>query len=351
MIAKGDVLLLVSKDMGGANVGIPLAQEAIKAGYKIAVIAEGLAAGKYEDAGFRLYFKGTTDFSEESFSLDAMGVVERLKPAVVVTTLSVPINLEQSFGFAANNFRIPLVFLEDFWGVHLRSQAKPDLVLSIDQVGADLVYRKYGSLTRTKIVGNYTVNRIRELKIPEETREVVKRLRNMFDKVFVFAAGGAHVSEQIQLLKKCLRQTSDGVLIPRFHPKSVNLTAPSGKTFGEEWRELLKEFGDRVAYLESQATEPLVALADVTFSDFSTLLTTALVFKHQAVSIATPMVRQTMMNEVGFTTHPLVGVGLVKEVGEPRDLSEFVKEPDLLSIHEYLCPYDPREALRAIEAL
>ena len=248
----------------------------------------------------------------------------------------------------ANFFGIPLVFLEDFWGTYIRSEATPNLVLSIDQAGARLVQEKYGSSTRVEVVGNYVVNKVRELDIPEETRRVVENLRSKFGKVFVFTAGGVHVSEQLELLKKCLKQTSNWVLVPRFHPKSVNLTAPSGKTFGDEWRGLLEEFGERVVYVESKTTDPLIALADVTLSDFSTLLTTALVSKHPAISVVTPMVRETMRKEIGFVSHPLVESGLVKEVIEPCNLAEYLA-PDL-SMAE-LQPYRPEKALMAIEAL
>ena len=86
MLTKDSTFLFVSKDMGGANVAIPLARLTSEASYRRVVIAEGLAADRYEDAGLRLYFKGTTNFSDEPFSLDARGIVERLKPTVVVTT-------------------------------------------------------------------------------------------------------------------------------------------------------------------------------------------------------------------------------------------------------------------------
>lgn len=351
MLKKGDILLIVSKDMGGAHVGIPLANLAQKAGYNVMLVAEGLAASKYEDAGFKLYFKGAANFSRGCFSLDARGVIKKLKPAVIITTLGVPINLEESFGLAANNLGIPLIFLEDYWGVHIRSKAKPNLVLSIDEIAAESARSRFNSATQIAVVGNYTINNSLGLEIPNELREKIKVLRKKFGQVLVFTAGGAPTSEQILLLTECLKKTSDWVLIPRFHPKSVNLIGPSGKTFGEEWRGLLEEFGERVVYIESKTTEPLVALADATLSGYSTLLTTALVFGHSAVSIATAGVRETMKNETGFTSHPLVEIGLVKEVTEPCNLINCLGKPDSGTRARYLRPYEIEKALQAIEAL
>jgi len=336
MLKQGDTLLFVSKDMGGANVGIPLVRLAIESGYKEVVVAEGLAAGKYEDAGFRLYFKGTVNFSDEPFSLDAERVVQKLEPSAVVTTLGVPIYLEQEFGFAANHLGIPLVFLEDFWGVHIRSQAKPDLVLSIDQRASEIARERYGSVPTIAVVGNHAVSNALRLEVPSELQEIVGGLRRKFGRVLVCTVYGTHGSKQIQLLKECLNKTPDWVLIPRFHPKMVNLPGPTGKTFGDEWHELLEELGERVVYVESKVSDPLVGLADATLSDFSTMLTTSLAFGRPAISVVTPEVRETMKQEIGFTSHPL---------------SDHLREPDPSKVQQYLQPYWPDKALRAIEAL
>ncbi|MBI2003513.1 MAG: hypothetical protein HYS78_00825 [Parcubacteria group bacterium] len=346
---KGDTLLFVSRDMGGAHVGIPLAKLAQEAGYNLEIIAEGLAAPKYEEAGFQLYFKGAVNFSKGHFKSDTKKVIKKLKPAAVITTLGVPINLEQDYGLAASDLGIPLVFLEDYWGVHVRSQAVPNLVLSIDEIAAKFARLKYNSATQIAVVGNYAVSNALNLEIPDELREKVEDLRKSFGRIFVFTAGGAHVSGQILLLIECLKRTPDWVLIPRFHPKSVNLIRPSGRTFGEEWRGLFKEFGEKVAYIQSKTTEPLIALADATLSDYSTLLTTALFFDRSAISIATAGVRETMKNETGFISHPLVEGGLVKEVIKPCNLVDYLSKPDLKTKVYYLQPYEPEKALRAIE--
>ncbi|OHB23860.1 MAG: hypothetical protein A3F96_02530 [Parcubacteria group bacterium RIFCSPLOWO2_12_FULL_40_10] len=351
MLKKGDTLLFVSKDMGGAHVGIPLAKLAQKAGYNVMLVAEGLVAPRYEEAGFRPYFKGAVNFSKGNFRSGAKKVIEKLKPVIVVTTLGVPINLEQEYGLAANDLGIPLVFLEDYWGAHVRSQAKPNLVLLIDEIAAESARLKYNSTTQIAVVGNYAVSNALNLEIPDELRKKVEDLRKKFGQVLVFTAGGVHVSSQILLLAECLKKTPDWVLIPRFHPKSVDLIGPSGKTFGEEWRGLFKEFGEKVVYIQSKTTEPLVALADATLSDFSTLLTTALVFGHSAVSIATAGVRETMKNETGFTSHPLVETGLVKEIIKPCNLVDYLSKPDLEIKARYLRPYEPKKALQAIEVL
>jgi len=345
MLQKNKKILFVSKDMGGANVSIPLIKLAQKSGYSVEIVAEGLAVSKYEESRLKPYS------SEGHLNSDAKKVIEKLKPEIVITTLGVPINLEQDYGLAANDLGIPLVFLEDYWGAHVRSQAAPDLILSIDEKAAEIARSRFNSAAKVVTIGNYAVNNALSLEIPDGVRETIKGLRNRFGPVLLFTAGGVHVSDQILLLAACLKNTPNWVLVPRFHPKSVNLIGPSGKTFGEEWQGLLKEFGEKVVYLQSEPIGPLVALADATLSDFSTLLTIALASGRSAVSIATAGVRETMKNETSFTSHPLVETGLVKEITRPCDLTGYLARPDSEAIAQYLQPYEPEKALQAIEGL
>ena len=70
-------IIFVAKDMGGANVTLPLATVCREKGDDVIVITEGLASGMFEKGGFAPYFKGTINFGEEPFTLDAMAVRHR----------------------------------------------------------------------------------------------------------------------------------------------------------------------------------------------------------------------------------------------------------------------------------
>ncbi len=104
-------VLFVSKDMGGVNIAAPLADEFVRGGYSVIIIAEGLASAIFEKRGFSLYFKGSINFLEEPFTLDAMAVIKKINPDIIICTDGSPIHLEEKFGLAANCLKVPLVFL------------------------------------------------------------------------------------------------------------------------------------------------------------------------------------------------------------------------------------------------
>jgi hypothetical protein len=69
----GPHVFFVSKDMGSANVAIPVTKlmenYVTQKGGQVSCIIEGLAAERFEKAGFEPYFKGTVNFRTEPLSL------------------------------------------------------------------------------------------------------------------------------------------------------------------------------------------------------------------------------------------------------------------------------------------
>lgn len=109
-------ILFVTKDMGGANVAIPVAEELRNRGHEVLAAAEGLSMEKWEKAGYHLALRGQTNPDNNDQMNDPASVcyfLRQEKPHVVIATLGWPINAEQTFSVCANQMDIPLVWIED----------------------------------------------------------------------------------------------------------------------------------------------------------------------------------------------------------------------------------------------
>lgn len=343
--------LVASGSVGGSHVAIPFAIEARKAGHEVIVVSDGRAADHFEDAGFRLYFKGTLNFTGEPFTLDAMAVLEKQKPDAVVATRGGPTYIESCFDQPANALGIPLVLAEDWWANCFLCQGRPNLILVADKIGAELA-EWHISGVETAVVGNHAVKSARDLAVPSAVEREISRLKKRFGTMIFFAGGGYETADVITFFKKCLAMTpSSCAVIPRFHPSYFFLSAPSGKTYGEEWKASFGEIGDRVSYVEAPSGEVLAKAADVTVANWSTLLTVAAASGKQAISLLTREERDTYKERFprGF---PLVLMGLAADVAKPCDLSRyFNKRPPKKFVTRWLKPYKPALALAAVERL
>jgi hypothetical protein len=340
-------LLFVAKDMGSANVTCPLARICIERGHEVTTVLEGLAAGIYEKADILPYFKGTVNYIDEPFNINAEAVLRKVKPDGVVVGLGSPINLEQSFGSAANALGIPLIECVDFWNGTNRSSAQPQVVLSIDEVDAKLSLRRHPS-AKVYIVGNPGVPQFGAVKPASE----VDRLREEFDKVYTYIGGSERTGDEIEFLVKCLHKTGGNwCLVPRFHPKHAKREYPSRKgiTYGYVWADMLvTSLGNRIiVYLpEVKSTESVVVASNGTFSSWSTLLTTSAQAGKVTASLWVPSARKELKELTELDQVPLVDLGCCHSLVEVTDLSGLTP-PDSESIAK-LKPYDPRVAYEAL---
>ncbi len=342
-------LLFVSKDLGGASVAAPVAEIADKNRDGITVVTEGLAHLAFMERGIPIFFQGTPIFNEVSFTLECDELLFRVKPDVVIATEGGPINLEESVGHAANRAGIPLVFLEDTQGGFVRSGAYPDAIITVDDCGARLAKERYGEIP-IWVAGNPGVPTHQEVE--EMTNCALHDFRAHGTRTYAFVGGDADsTGEQLELLKECLVITEgDWVLIPRFHPKWVKVTDPaSGKTYGTLWTEMLLPLCDRIVHDPVGDGRKLVASADVSLADPSTLLTTAVCCGKTSVFLETPAVMKAMKKESGLDIMPLVELGCAHRVAEPTDLS--LLRPPFPESLEYLKPYDPALAYQHIQKL
>ncbi len=336
----------MSKDLGGASVAAPVAQMASSYGDGVTVVTEGLAHLAFMELGIPIFFKGTPNFNEVPFTLDCAKLFAHIKPDVVIATEAGPINLEQEVGLAANALHIPLVFLEDTQGGFVRSSALPDAILTVDDYGARLARAKFGTIP-IWVVGHPGVPAHSEVEAL--TSCFLNDFRAEGIRTYAYVGGDPETTgEQLELLKQCLAKTGgDWVLIPRFHPKWVGVRdLVSGKTYGDLWMQMLEPLGDRLVRDPVGDGRKLVASADVSLADPSTLLTTAVCCGKTSIFLETPAVMKAMKKESGLDVMPLVELGCAHRVVEPTDLS--LLEPPSPESLEYLKPYDPELAYRHI---
>jgi hypothetical protein len=347
-------LLLVSKDLGGAQVIVPLAEVAMGCRNELIVVTEGLAQWQFASSQVPLYFQGTSNFLEVPFSLDVDKLIERVEPDLVVVSLGSPINLEDKLALAANRAGVPLVLVEDCHGAHVRTAAKPQLVLTLDEYAAGLVRRAHPQ-ARVEIVGNPGVSLPKKADDLERAAQNtgVANLRRLGVRTYAYVGGDPiSTEEQLRLLINCLEQTSgDWILIPRFHPKWVNVRCDRvpGFTYGEYWSRLLVPLGDRVKLNLPGDAHELVASVDVTIADYSTLLTFAVCCGKTAVFLETPSVIRSMVESTGLAKFPLVELGCAHCVRQSVDLSSC--GPPQQDKLQDLRPYDPELAYRHLSSL
>lgn len=343
----------VMKDMGGAGVDIPIIREANRRGHKEIAITEGLATTPCRNAGIKPFFAGPVNFQDTPFSVDALRLLQLIKPDTVVCSMGSPINLEELFGIAANEIGIRLIHQSDFWGSATRSEARPDLVLAIDEIDAGAMRRYLGPDARVVDVGNHAV-KPEPITIPPDVERQRNELLARFSAIIHFVGGGDYTTAELKLLKECLAKTPGSwVLIPSLHPKWVNVRKlGSEETYGQEWTRILAELGDRVAEIKSQNVEAVVAACHVTVSGFSTLMAIALDAGRVAVALDTPETRASFKKQTKlFEEYPLIEPGLAMKVSEPTDLSAWLGDwrPPLTLVRQYLKPLDPAKAMDEIE--
>jgi hypothetical protein len=337
--------------MGGANVTCPLAIVCRKYGHEVVVIAEGLAAGIFEKAGFTLHFKGTVNFVDEPFTIDVYEELQKIKPHTIVTGLGSPINLEEQFGLVANELGIPLVECVDFWSGVNRSSANPDVVLALDEYDAQLTSQLHPA-AKVKVVGNPGVlGPGSAVPAPE-----VAALREEYKAIYTYVGGGDRTADEIEFLIACLKKTtSDWCLIPRLHPKHAKRACldegrsveAGGRTYGEVWSDMLSVLGDRVVYLPHIGKSDSVVIAsDATFASWSTLLTTSAQAGKVTASLWVPSAREELKELTRLDQVPIVELGCCHSLTEPVDLAGLTP-PDPAHVAK-LKPYDPEVAYKAL---
>lgn len=357
MVERKLRMLFASKDMGGAEMGVPLAEAARANGHLVLPVLEGLAAARYEAKGFapKPEHKGSVNFIDEPFDFDAKLLLEEINPDVVIVTMGSPINIEDLIGAAANACMKPLAAVSDTWGSLTRAKkSTANLMLTLDDVDSDIARKNFSHPFETVVVGDHAIRKLRTLKISDEIRQKMDALKRERGKVILFAGGGAdYTTPEIALLKECLKMTlGSWVVIKRYHPKHAERISPDGRPWGKVWDEMFAEVGDCAIELPTKEGDAVAALADATVSGFSTMGRTALGSYKSAVALVTPETRASHKAQTTIERWPPAVMGLAPEVSEPCDLTPIIeRRPSPDEVNRRLKPYDPAVALAAIEKL
>lgn len=335
------ICLAVVRDMGAANVVGPTAVELRRRGHKVLLFAE--KGGKAGECLAHLNIPcGFVKTSEEVKRL-----VEVYNPNVVISGLSSPCHLELICDLEAAARGIPLVQIEDFWGVHTRSEIEPDLLVTIDDVAAALVRKKYSSAVQIVIAGSPGVSSVKPRSSLTTAFDEIHRREGR--KIIVFTDGGGQCASGLLLLIECLKLTRiPWVLVPKFHPKFVSSLMPrTNKTWGVYWYNLLEPVRDHV-YERDESTEEVVLAADATASAYSTLLITAAAAGKTALTLWTPMAAERLWAEAKLPETPLMMYRGFPVLRKPQPLDRILAvPPPTLDLK----PFDARIAADAILAL
>jgi len=316
--------------MGSANVIGPIAQELRSRGFKVVLFAEedGKGINKFRQAGI--------DFSPLFAGSSLEDMAHTYNPQVVITGLSSPRHLESDLDKEAQKRGIPVVNVEDYWGVHARCVVPPDLVITIDKTSAVLVHQAYPK-ARLCIAGLAGILPV--IPRPEVMEKFDQLRRNSGAKIIVFTDGDIMCETGLYLLCECIRLTKTPVrLVPNFHPNYINAPMPGyAGTWGKRWEEVLQPLRDIGGVCDIVCTgDEAAMLADATVSSFSTLLFRAAHTGKHAVTVWTAEAAEHMGRVTNLKEAPLMMKGGFPVIREPVPLDDILAStPPRLNISSF----------------
>lgn len=342
-------ILMVTKDIAEFNNFHPIADKLSTREHRVAVIPEGLSMQKWNEKkslpnGFAPFIWGEpAEVMRDANTLmrhdiPPETILRLIEPDLVITGLASPINLGEQFGRAANALDIPLGYIEDTWGVHTRSKAKPTFVCTVDEYGASLARNHYendfgGKCVAIFITGAPADDALLNVKPHPEVEAVVQKTPYA-----VLVAGQDHATTpMLQGLIHALEAIGNYTLIPRFHPKWLAVTQktiaketdPEKKRAAEgifaacnQWREMLATVKNgKVWWAPAEiTTHQIMKSVPYVVSIYSNVLREAGILGALPVSWTSDIGRDMMRQHMGgLKQYPLVESGLVMEVETPTD--------------------------------
>lgn len=339
-------ILFVTKDLGGFRAVRPIADALRALGHRICVVAEGLSAPEWQNAGFRI-----ESIPEEwGFETDGRAFLQALSPDLMIVTAGHPINLEArmaAFGAEAD-FKIPQIWVEDVWGTASRLPGPgPRMLVTLDACGAVLA-GKDDRFRETRILeaGNAAVSAFER---PAGLVEELEQLREKYGKLVLFCGQSWDTVDMLGLLcASLLDAEASFTLIPRWHPKRM---AENGN--GVLWQKMslmIEAAGVDVGEVPSRvSTDALATCCDLVVSGSSTVLLYAAKYGVNTVSINTPVTRAALGAQVPYDRWPGLEAGLGIELTCPvPDLFEYVRERET-ALREAQKAYFSKPALSSDE--
>lgn len=309
-------LLFATKDVGGSQVAEPIARVAKACGHMPIIIAEGLSVQEWKAKGWGPIFEGTKDFKREPFEFDHRLAIELARPDVVVVTYGSPPNIEAKLAHTAAELKVPLVGIEDSWGVSRRINPYIfDLILT-EEFGARVIAElSPGIKARVVETGSIFISDMLHNPVPQE---IVKIFRSVCrSRRVILVAGNDHDTQHFLhwTLASAGISSVEVLVIVRYHPRTRG-TAKDKEMWTLQQKLYAALKGERAITMlpEIADTRFIARLADATISNYSTLFKASAVGSHIPVRISSPVCDAELLSESGLPFHPMVRVG-EKKIG------------------------------------
>lgn len=322
-------ILVVTKDIGGGfNTLFPVVQLLRKEGHEVTVVAEGISLKKWMGAGEAVYGGvGKSDASLLRYDIEMADVFAEVNPDAVIAELGAPIHLAEIFAIGANRRNIPLIFVEDLWGVHSRSQAVPQLVCCIDEFGAEMARGRYISgSTRTRVVvtGNPAFDVLSGVRANSALSSLLDGGYVHGKRVVVALGQDESTTPMLEGLVEALEREGNYVLIPRFHPKWMS--DPSKAEHCQRWHSILDGAKrGSVLCLNNESTQEILTKAHIAVSIYSTALVEAAILGALPVSWISSLGQEKMAAALGgLRQFPLVSMGAAIQVSSTEQFLNLV---------------------------
>ena len=329
-------VLGVVRSNAAASAVEPLFKELLSRGHLTSLFAEG--GGQ---AAHRLTIP-FTKLTERSQLLEAF----EEKIDVVVTGLSWRREFEQIAEVEAKRRNIALVHIEDFWGAHVRTNVKADVLLVIDSMAAHMAHVARPGI-RTAVVGlpglfPVVPGSLLRRRLEDARASTAARL-------IVYPDSGQEALGTLPMLVESIRQTrTPVVLLPKWNPNVCDEASDDGRTWAERCEEIIAPLRREGKVLDVEGpTDEVVLCADLTASGFSVLLFRSLYGGKSALTLWTPFVAQLLKEETGLAETPLMMRGY-PVLMQPQPLDAILMQKARSSDSK---PFDPAGAADAVLSL
>lgn len=330
-------LLFVSKDIGGTKMLVPIASEAKNRGHKIYVVAEGNGAFLWPRADMI------------SFAVSSLEFLKTIQPDAVLMEFPFSANFAKNIGIQANQLDIPIILVEDYWGVCRRlSEVRLGLVLTIDEYAKKIAMETVGRNIPVEVIGNHAVANIEKYPPPAEVLEILSVARRRFQEIFIYVGGNVVEADLRLLVSSLLCTPGNWGLIPCYHPNYRDcVDRSSGKKCSEVWNAMLDPIADRVVRCDSITSDSLAVLGDACFSAFGSSVSTAIRAGKPVVILSTPE-SDTALKRVNLEEVPWLALGAAGMIRTPQNIRPFLVPPSK-EVRNKFMPLNPFIAVNSIE--
>lgn len=291
--------LAFARDMGAANMVVPLGVELRKRGHTVFICLDrgGKAVEQYPSFT-AVYQPAYFDYLMSQRKVDA-----------ILNGLSSPRGeLESWLDAQAPLLRDAplLVQCEDYWGAYTRSKVAPHGLITIDRAARRLA-RGAGMRGHICTAGFAGISPVKaDMAIQLAMRQ--HRVEVPGVQILVYPDGGPECELALPMLVESILQTRASVtLVPKFHPKFKKVKHPQGGTWDGWCRQQLVPLYEagRVLHIEGP-TDQVVACADGVASGYSTLLMRPATMGKLALTLWDPVIEQQLGRETGLKQTPLM---------------------------------------------